>query len=80
MRSTQSVTGSWRRHGNNGRFVASKPLDVETATLQPVFGAVRFKLVEGSEGLKFQIAEPPAITPLTRASESGKLVARRGRR
>ena len=47
MRSTQSVTGSWRRHGNNGRFVASKPLDVETATLQPVFGAVRFKLVEG---------------------------------
>jgi len=26
-RSTRSVTGSWRRRGSNGRFVASKPLD-----------------------------------------------------
>jgi hypothetical protein len=28
-RFTQSATGSWRRRGSNGRFVASKPLDRE---------------------------------------------------
>jgi transposase len=28
-RSMRSATGSWRRHGNKGRFVASKPLDVQ---------------------------------------------------
>ena len=26
-RSTRSATGSWRRRGSKGRFVASKPLD-----------------------------------------------------
>jgi hypothetical protein len=26
-----SATGSWRRRGSNGRFVASKPLDVQPA-------------------------------------------------
>ena len=28
-----SVTGSWRRRGSNGRFVASKPLDVSLCPL-----------------------------------------------
>ena len=30
-RSTRSATGSWRRRGNNGRFVASRPPDVQIA-------------------------------------------------
>ena len=28
-RSTRGATGTWRRRGSNGRFVASKPLDVQ---------------------------------------------------
>jgi len=30
-RSTRSATGSWMRPGKNGRFVASKPLDLQIA-------------------------------------------------
>ena len=32
-------TGSWTRHGSNGRFVASKPLDV-SATLHVLLLAI----------------------------------------
>jgi hypothetical protein len=32
-RSMRSATGSWSRRGSNGRFVASKPLDVQPTTV-----------------------------------------------
>ena len=32
-RSMLSATGSWRRRGSNGRFAASKPLDVQLTSV-----------------------------------------------
>jgi len=66
MRSTQSVTGSWRRHGNNGRFVASKPLD---APFTPVGrdsagdGFIRSHVAAGAESQRFADHTPATRKP-----------------
>jgi hypothetical protein len=61
-----SVTGGWRRRRSNGRFVASKPLDVQ---LMPVG---RGSASDGSSNgtsprvrsLNFRIAEQSEQNPL----------------
>jgi hypothetical protein len=65
----RSATRSWKRPGNNGRFVASKPLEVKIARLCCGYRSrVCSKLAEGSKRLKFKpLSRPLAYRSISTA-------------
>jgi hypothetical protein len=68
-RSTRSATGGWRRRGSNGRFVASKPFDVQ---LTPVG---RGSAGDGlSIGCGVSTSGSPTILELTGSQRKWRLV------
>ena len=54
-RSMPSVTGSWRRRGSNGSFVASKPLDVQLMPVGRDFASDGFNQSRVAVGAESQL-------------------------
>ena len=54
----RSATGSWNRRGSNGRFVASKPLDVQLTSVGPGSGWVHPHVAAGAEP-QLPVADDP---------------------
>ena len=60
----RSATGSWSRRGSNGRFVASKPLDVQPTTVGRDSAGKAHPNAGCPAGVETQTSGLPTIHPL----------------